>query len=612
MRYHDQTDVVILTAMPEELEPVLAILGGRDEWKPFFIHRFEHYRSRFNDDRGNSLDIVACSLWKTGSDPTTAEVIRLKFLKPRLLVMTGICGGWEGKDNITVGDVLIAERAFHSEEGKLTTNGLQADIDTYNPPPFLLQWLKQFCKNTDWAMQIKAPRPKSLRHQMVWILCQLAKSASPHKWPTDTDWPEVKEECPQYSIAIKFLKKNGLITSNKRISKRGNKLLEEIREKSFGTCKPEPDRGHPQSLSGVFAQSSAVIADKTFFLKQEDRSRKIRAVEMEVKSFYSGALEIGANAFAVKGVSDYATPDKDDIFHQYAAEASARWMHAFIQKYMVQIAHFPRCGEGELQEATPEQRHFQMSETTFFQADRDYDEAGFIREMQQPPSPWLRTNHSEYRIGLRSVPPKWIKEIKTAISRYFNENVDEIEQIEEVAEDSGSANFKISCKNRPPILFRVNKRLRNAEAISTIAKLGNYFHRKNVLPDSPVRDALKPLEPAYSPPLGCKTIARLGDAEAYLSAYQYVENADHYAGFSLEELDSLAREFARLQTALVHLSQETGNIDLGVLAKFRPDLTYHAVNIPIEYQRLKRICQETARSYNRRDIPHGRVLNEIK
>jgi hypothetical protein len=32
----------------------------------------------------------------------------------------------------------------------------------------------------------------------------------------------------------------------------------------------------------------------------------------------------------VKGVSDFGTPEKDDAFHEYAAEAAARWMYAFV------------------------------------------------------------------------------------------------------------------------------------------------------------------------------------------------------------------------------------------------------------------------------------------
>jgi nucleoside phosphorylase len=77
---------------------------------------------------------------------------------------------------------------------------------------------------------------------------------------------------------------------------------------------------------------------KNPFLEHAQRIRSVRAIELEVASLFSAAAEIRVPAFAVKGVSDHATPDKDDAFHAYAAEAAARWVDAFIRHYAHQFS----------------------------------------------------------------------------------------------------------------------------------------------------------------------------------------------------------------------------------------------------------------------------------
>jgi nucleoside phosphorylase len=73
------------------------------------------------------------------------------------------------------------------------------------------------------------------------------------------------------------------------------------------------------------------------FFEHAKRIRSVRAIELEVASLFAAAAEIGVPAFAVKGVSDHATSDKDDAFAAYAAEASARWIYAFIRHYADQL-----------------------------------------------------------------------------------------------------------------------------------------------------------------------------------------------------------------------------------------------------------------------------------
>jgi hypothetical protein len=58
---------------------------------------------------------------------------------------------------------------------------------------------------------------------------------------------------------------------------------------------------------------------------------------VKLAALFQAAMEIGVPAFAVKGVSDHGTAAKDDSYHAYASEASARWMHRFVREYIREI-----------------------------------------------------------------------------------------------------------------------------------------------------------------------------------------------------------------------------------------------------------------------------------
>lgn len=328
-----QVDLAIVTAMREELEPVLNLLGGASAWSTMQIDNFIHYIGRF-EVGSSSLSVVACSLWKYGGNPTTAAVLRLKHLAPRLMAMTGICAGWESKD-IHFGDVIVAERAFHLGEGKETPSGFQPDPYTYHPPPWLIHWLQDFSHNTDWKKAIRTPRPSSLRYQAAQLLCWIAERPS---FPnTPNDWDEIRAAQIDYHRVLGLLHDEQFVTQQGTLTPRAQTLLTELRHRNYGKLAPIPAPDQPQVHYGTFASSDAIIAVANPFLEPSKRLRSVRAIELEVASFFAAAGEIGVPAFAVKGVSDHATPDKDDAFHAYAAEAAARWADAFIRQYAHQL-----------------------------------------------------------------------------------------------------------------------------------------------------------------------------------------------------------------------------------------------------------------------------------
>jgi nucleoside phosphorylase len=323
-------DLAIVTALREELDPVLGLIGGEAQWRRFTLDQFIHYEGRFPCDE-QSLNVVACSLWKMGGNPTTAQILRLKQLRPRLIVMTGICAGWQEK-GIYLGDVMVADRAFYGGEGKLTAAGFQPDILTYQPPAWLLQWLKNFAGDEQWANTIKTPRPQSLRYQAEWLLCHIATRGP--TFPANlADWEEIEKNRIDYKRVRELLLKKKLINKAGGTTRQAGSLLTELRHQHYGKLVPTPDRPQPEVHYKAFSSSEAVVAMPDPFTELATHVRGIGALEMEVASLLSAAIEIGVPAFAVKGVCDYGAPDKDDVFHTYAAEASARWMYAFVCRH---------------------------------------------------------------------------------------------------------------------------------------------------------------------------------------------------------------------------------------------------------------------------------------
>ncbi len=84
--------------------------------------------------------------------------------------------------------------------------------------------------------------------------------------------------------------------------------------------------------------------------------RKVLAVEMEgaalfyAHMLYNEGLSPGQSrceVLLVKGVMDFADPDKDDSFKEYAARASAAWVLHFLMHHAVLA--FPRLWSNQLE-----------------------------------------------------------------------------------------------------------------------------------------------------------------------------------------------------------------------------------------------------------------------
>lgn len=177
----------------------------------------------------------------------------LSEFKPGFAAMTGICAG--DKRKVKLGDLVIAERAFMADSGKLIMDKdrQKREFDTFTASAArdVLQFARMFDLRNDLVNILKPPEPIH----------------------------------PEYHIA-------------------------------------------------PMASGSAVRADNPF----DEVKLPVRgtvAIDMEGAAFYQAVENFpGTRSLLVKGVSDYADGDKNDIYHQYASELSALYMLSFIKAYV--------------------------------------------------------------------------------------------------------------------------------------------------------------------------------------------------------------------------------------------------------------------------------------
>src|SRR4051812_12039253 len=110
-------DVVILTALQDELDAVLAI-GDWTEQRD--LSGFPYWERALDRDGGKRpLAIAAAWIGKMGAPAAAArggDLIR--ELGPGCVAMCGICAGLRGE--VALGDVIVADRLWFYDHGKRT------------------------------------------------------------------------------------------------------------------------------------------------------------------------------------------------------------------------------------------------------------------------------------------------------------------------------------------------------------------------------------------------------------------------------------------------------------------------------------------------------------
>lgn len=99
---------------------------------------------------------------------------------------------------------------------------------------------------------------------------------------------------------------------------------------------PEAPSGLPRIFVGPVASGSAVLADGNVIKEIRTQHHELIGVEMEVYGLFS-AVQASTRpqplCFALKGVCDFADPDKEDGHQRFAAYASAQVLRLLIERY---------------------------------------------------------------------------------------------------------------------------------------------------------------------------------------------------------------------------------------------------------------------------------------
>lgn len=329
-------DICILCAMEEEVKAFIdqtsRICQGVFQ-STIGPHTKRDYRyTTIQNNKGEPLTLYVTWPPNNGPEETSLHFKdTLRELTPRFTAMTGICAG--DKTQVALGDIVVAERAFRADTGKIVSGRRSRkeqlyDVHTYQPDSDILQFVRMF---DTWKQALKGlKRPLSREQQRDWLLTRLLEEATPRV--DDIPGKELKQHAPDWWDIVPALQKG-----EPRYLTGERALIDKTMIRDFFYARksfPHRDPREPRRFIAPMASGSAVRADNPF----EEIRRPVRgtlAYDMEGATFYRTVAEFhGLRALLVKGISDYADPDKDDSYHQYAAIVSAIYMLTFIQEFV--------------------------------------------------------------------------------------------------------------------------------------------------------------------------------------------------------------------------------------------------------------------------------------
>jgi nucleoside phosphorylase len=340
-------DVLVIAALKEEFDALLEVTGGEEAWEKFSNQNFTKYYFRdFESEQGFSFRVAAMWAHKMGATAAAALATELtRELSPRCLAMCGICAG--KRDDVFLGDVLVADRVFRYDEGKLKVQRedkvFQPDLTTFNLKPKWTTAVQGMINK--WRPSFINERPLSIDYQSNWLLRVLAAfeqngESHPNKHP------DINRYCPNRKAAMERLREKEWIEKQGfKLTIKGRQGLEE--SQFYSPDSPELDPDFSIHL-GPIATGTGVQQDPLIFNKIAEFQRKIIGLEMEGEAIgiVSEIQELDYMVF-VKGVCDYADEFKDDSFRQFAAKASADFLISFLIKYLPKKDPAPNSVESD-------------------------------------------------------------------------------------------------------------------------------------------------------------------------------------------------------------------------------------------------------------------------
>ncbi|NAS13702.1 5'-methylthioadenosine/S-adenosylhomocysteine nucleosidase family protein [Poritiphilus flavus] len=143
---------VIITAIPIEFTSICEHLRDVVE----ITHpKGTVYEKGFFDGEERSWEVGVAQVG-AGNIKCCLETERaIDYFKPRVVLFVGIAGGF--KDDITFGDIVVAERAYAYEHGKIKSGKMLARPESGKSSYAMLQRAMAVARKNDWKIRIKKP-----------------------------------------------------------------------------------------------------------------------------------------------------------------------------------------------------------------------------------------------------------------------------------------------------------------------------------------------------------------------------------------------------------------------------------------------------------------------
>jgi len=318
-------DILIFTALPEEHEAARHASNGVTRWLPAEKDAPEPFL--LGDFAG--LTVALARPVRMGGRRTGASATSLaQYLKPRVLAMSGVCAGHP--DRTALGDVIVADRTYEWDEGKLGPGGFQGDQEQYRLSDGLLRAVQEF----DPA-DLTSYGAAGTREAVDWFLERLLAGRDP------AGEPAVQRYFPSgtWRARLHRMESDGLIARPDG----GRPELTKIGfDRITRTLYDNPDG--PVKLpfvvvAGPIASGSAVIGRSGIWAYLADMGvRTVTGLDLEVATIASVADQQQIKHWlAVKGVMDHADQRKSDRFKRFAACASAEVLFALLERLAVNL-----------------------------------------------------------------------------------------------------------------------------------------------------------------------------------------------------------------------------------------------------------------------------------
>lgn len=337
-----------------ELQAVRAVfdedLGERQIYVDGDLQNYYHYGMI------GSRTVVAVSFAEKRVGPVQAALYtgRLLLEHQSLNNLTSSCflvgvaaGIWSVKEDVRLGDVVIATRVVDWTSGKIITDDFESTEDAKDVSNEVQVRLPRFCENMSRLSKRILHRVDTMRTR-------------------DEDEADLHWECPGMDQDVLF---------KPDVPHRGGSDCEDC-EKQVEVRKPR-DPYLPRVHRGLIATGNVVLKDATTRERlRRDRHNKVLAVEMEA----SAVLLAHRRFIVIRGICDYADSHKNKRWQEYAAATAAACTRLWIDDFLLadssqdQFSSPTRASTwSNVQPVTPERRRVFERTTSLLESPQSLD-----------------------------------------------------------------------------------------------------------------------------------------------------------------------------------------------------------------------------------------------